>query len=758
MPGRLGRSLGRPAPGPEMRAIGWALFAVTCALVVLQGVFLAASNFPFISSEVLVDHVFPLLGIGAIVGAGVGALIVSRYPRNLVGWLFLVGQLGHVIALAALAFRVLVAQGVVDARLLGQVAGYLGDIFGTVFTVSVMSLIFMTAPDGQLLSRRWRLAAAVPVAAQLLWWAGAAARPPDAYLADAAPSQSLRETFTAELLTLAGFFAMLLSLTLGAVALVLRLHRSTGQQRLQLRWIASGAAVLTVIFIIFALGDLLPIGVPWILPELTALAYIFFSVSVGVAIFRYRLYNIDVFLSRAIALGVLAVFVTVGYIAVVVAISWLLTAIGAPGSTLYWPSLVATALVAVAFQPIRQHVLRLADQLVYGSRAAPYEALAALSRRLADSPSSDALPERVAEATGRAVGAARVIVRLGEPGELSQARIATWPATATRSEPAADGRFEPAAPIAAPALSTGPAGTGSTDAPGVVLPVLDTGERVGDIEISMPPGRALRTFERDLLEDVAAQAGVAFRNALLEAELADRVNQGQVQSAALAASRRRLVDVEDEARERLAGAIQRGVVPHLVMVDRELSAAAAGPAAAADVEPLIAATELALEQLRMVCRGVFPALLERRGLVPALSAQLPSSHPYAVLEADSAASGRLDRAAEAAGYLFCVEAAPTDRACVISLLVRDEQLAATVSGDESWAPEVFEGTADLSGRWQHVRDRVAALDGTITALRGAGGDLSVTALIPIDDQQDRELVMVAQTSSSRSGPKRDLDT
>ena len=81
---------------------------------------MAASNFPLTSYEVLVDQAFPLLGIGAIVGAGVGALIVSRYPRNLIGWLFLVGQLGSVIGLAAEAFRILAVQGVVDVAIGGR--------------------------------------------------------------------------------------------------------------------------------------------------------------------------------------------------------------------------------------------------------------------------------------------------------------------------------------------------------------------------------------------------------------------------------------------------------------------------------------------------------------------------------------------------------------------------------------------------------------------------------------------------------------
>src|SRR6478672_1005301 len=98
-----------------MRVLGWLLFAATCAIFLLQGVFVAASNFPMMSYEVLVDQAFPLLGIGAIVGAGVGALIVSRYPRNLIGWLLLIGQLANVIGLAGDAFTALVQQGVITS-------------------------------------------------------------------------------------------------------------------------------------------------------------------------------------------------------------------------------------------------------------------------------------------------------------------------------------------------------------------------------------------------------------------------------------------------------------------------------------------------------------------------------------------------------------------------------------------------------------------------------------------------------------------
>ena len=703
-----------------MRILGWVLFAATCLFFAAQGLFLAASNLPMNSYEVLADHVFPLLGIGAVIGAGVGALIVSRYPRNLVGWLFLVGQLGNVIGLAADAFHLLVVQGVVDSPLAAQVSGYLNDVFGTVVTVTVLSVIFMIVPDGRPLSRRWRLAVGVPVAAQALWWAGTAAQPQGAYLPRAAEEpQGLRETLTEQVLTFAGFLATLLSISLGAVALILRLRRSTGQQRLQLRWISTGAAVLAVTFVLFALSDLLPRTAPWILPVATCLAYIFFCVSVGVAIFRYRLYDIDVILSRAIVLGVLAVFVTTGYIVVVVAIGAVLVAVGATGS-LYWPSLLATALVAVAFQPVRRHVLRLADELVYGNRAAPYEALAALSRRLADSPSPDALPGRVAEATGRAVGAAGILVRLGAAENPSQLRSAAWSDTGSSDGPTR---------VAVPALD---------------LPVLDMGEQVGSIEVTMPPGRMLRPFERRLLEDVAAQAGVAFRNALLEGELAARVEQGRVRSAELAASRRRLLGVEDEARERLAAEIQRSVVPHLTAVDAGLTAEpAADRHRAGRLAELVSETECAMEALRTVCRGVFPAVLARRGLTQALFAQLPITHPHAVLEVDDTADRRLDRAAEAAGYLFCVEVAPRDQGSLIRLRVEDERLVAAVSGDIGWA-NAIDPSVGMLASWQHTRDRVAALDGTVDVRRDEFG-MTVTAVMPLDLQP-------GANSAGRPGP------
>jgi hypothetical protein len=377
-------------------------------------------------------------------------------------------------------------------------------------------------------------------------------------------------------------------------------------------------------------------------------------------------------------------------------------------------------------------VLRLADQLVYGNRAVPYEALALLGRRLADSPSPDALPARVAEATGRAVGAAQIVVELGQPGTGTPVLTAYWP------DPESD-----------PAAHATVVNTSTTAGPSLTLAVRDLDEQIGTIDVVMPAGRGLRSFERRLLADVAAQAGVAFRNALLEAELAAQVGQIETRSAELAASRRRLVGVEDEAREQLAGAIQRGVVPHLTTVEAEL----ASGGQALDLARLISETQCALEELRAVCRGVFPALLERRGLVPALSAHLDTSCLQAVLDADQSAHHRVGKEAEAAAYLFCVEVVPTDRPCVITLRVVGARLLLTIDvPDARLADSAFEAA------WQHGRDRVAALDGTVRVRREPAGSVKVRAMIPSAVQADREAPMSAHTSSSRSGPNADLGT
>ena len=102
----------------------------------------------------------------------------------------------------------------------------------------------------------------------------------------------------------------------------------------------------------------------------------------AIAVLRYRLYDVEVILNRTLVLALGTAFAAIGYTTLVV----LVGARVGPDSGGVWLSLLATALVALAFQPLRRQVIRLANRLAYGSRAQPYEALSDFSRRLAETP------------------------------------------------------------------------------------------------------------------------------------------------------------------------------------------------------------------------------------------------------------------------------------------------------------------------------------------------------------------------------------
>ena len=129
---------------------------------------------------------------------------------------------------------------------------------------------------------------------------------------------------------------------------------------------------------------------------------------------------------------------------------------------------------------------------------------------------------------------------------------------------------------------------------------------------------------------------------------------------------------------------------------------------------------------------MFPSLLERRGLIPALSSQLDHTHPQAVLDVDDTMDRRLDRAVEAAAYLFCVEVAPSDRRSHIDVHLDANQLIAAVTGDAGWADDIGRpGGTTMLAAWQHSRDRVAALDGEVLVNLNESG-MAVTAVLPLD--------------------------
>lgn len=668
--------------------IAWAIVGLTVISIILDTVFTAAYR-SLLSEATWADHGWPLAPLANLGCALMGALIVSRHPRHPIGWLLCVASLLSV-ELAAEAYSVWVLQGGGPGPASwGHFAAWAGPLLGwPAFTALVM--VFLIAPDGHLATPRWRWVARVTVAGLILHILGTLTTPPGDFVYGQRDSS---RAISAPLFTV-GYLLIAAGLIASAVSLVVRLRRSRDDVRRQLLWIASSAAFLAfgVVFIL-VVPRITGVEGTWLAGLPLRLAQVAVPFCVAVAVLRHRLLDIDLIVNRAVLFALATGLVGVGYVLVVVTVG-LAVGSGAGG---FWPSLLATAVVALAFQPLRRHLVRVADRLAFGVAAAPYEALADFSRRLGESPDPSALLPAVARAAAHAVNASQAIVvlRLEAGTDLT----AVWPAEG------ADGPTTSAWEI----------------------PVLDRGERLGSITVSMPSGHPLRPREQRLLADLADQARLAFRNDRLTAELSGQVELLGRRASELSESRRRLISAGDAERSRLERAMARQVILHLEpLPDRlhQLSDPDRVTTRVPDAEVLEASIEslnTALEALREITRGVFPAQLARSGLPTALGSLLTRtpSTPRLMVE-DSARDRRFGTRVEAAAY-FCVVEATRDlrNPILVVLATRDDQLQVVVSGREG-------GGLALA----HMRDRVEAAGGSMS-VESKDGRTVLETLLPV---------------------------
>jgi hypothetical protein len=533
---------------------------------------------------------WPILTVGMVFAAALGALIVTRRPGHRVGWLFVMGATCTAISNPLFAYdEIATAAGAGEPPAVWNWAAWLGIVLDAPEPLLFVTLVFLLFPDGRLPSRRWRPLLWTGVTAATLFVVVLLVATPPWQLNAGNRDKPFGPTATAVLVTL---LVTLILVLLGAAASVLvRLRRARGLERQQLRLLSFSASLVAVGFVLAAF-------LPWdeglaswlrVLPLHIGAVGVF--VGAGLAVLRYRLYDLDVVVSRAILVTTATAFVAVGYVAVVVLIGQVADA---PVGGNFWPSLLATAVVALAFQPLRRRAMHLADRLAYGSRAAPYEALATFARRLQGAPSRTSLLQQVAAAIGEAVGARQVTAVLELPGHSETQ--ATWPARAI---------VERMGPDAGPDPHDG----GRGPAP-LVFTIEDRGERLGRVEVVLPPGVSLRKHEGPLVERLLDQGALALRNLWLETELAVQVAELDRRTTALEASRRQLVIAGDEEKARFSLALRGRVLPLLAPLPGRLRWLVHG--AHDHIGPTLslrpeqeAATE-ALEELRRLVHGMGP--------------------------------------------------------------------------------------------------------------------------------------------------------
>jgi signal transduction histidine kinase len=676
----------RPARWP------WLVLAIFFTIAMVGSAYVVANHEP-ISEQVPYIVAFSMFGV-------VGSVIVSRDRRNVIGLMLLYASLFTAASfLAGELFTWLVVRGhsgpfVVFLGLMNN----FGWLLGILPVIFILPLVF---PDGHLPSPRWR---------PLLWGIIAFLAVVGVTLIFGQP----RLTGSVEDISVANpffvhkvFIDPVIGLLFPVVflasvgSLFLRFRRAAGIERQQIKWVAFGLAFAFVTIIV---GDFVLSGSGVVAAVVGGAGFLAFPVSIGVAVLRFRLYDLDVVVRKTVVAGVLAVFVGVVYAAFVAAGSLL---VGSNDTTI---AVVAAVVLAVAFQPVRTRARRFADRVVYGKRANPYEVLTEFSSRVGGAYATEDVVPRMAQILGEGAGAkvARVWLRVGR--ELRPS--ASWPSDATaQSNVAIDGDAVPTMHGAYAAA------------------VRDRGELLGALSVEMPASDPMTPDKERLVADLASQAGLVLRNVALVEELRE--------------SRRRLVAAQDHERRKLERNIHDGAQQQLVALAVKARLArqfvTRDPAKTEEMLGQIETeTQTALDDLRDLARGIYPPLLADKGLGSALDAQARKAPLPVRVDAD--AVGRLPQDVEAAVYFSCLEALQNvakyaqASSATVELRLEASTLHFAVSDDGCG----FDPTSVSGSGLQGVTDRLAAIGGTFEVASAPGVGTTVRGRVQLRSHSPAE--------------------
>ena len=415
------------------------------------------------------------------------------------------------------------------------------------------------------------------------------------------------------------------------VSLIVRYRYAGRDERQQIKWLAFVAA-LALVSQAVAFASLIACGcdnspvanIAYIGTEVAA--FIGIPAAITIAILRYRLYDIDLIINRALVYGLIATALTAIYVGVVVGVGAL---VGSSGSSTL--TIVAAVAIALLFQPLRRRAQRLANRLVYGDRATPYQVLSDFAERMAGTYALDDVLERMASILAGGTGATRVDVWLRVGGELRP--VAAWPADAPGLDPIAL-----AAGDALPAFEMTRA-----------VAVRHGAELFGALTPIKPRNEPLTPTEDKLVEDLASQAGLVLRNARLTEEL-ESVDELRRRAAPRRGPGRGAP--QDRAQHpRWRPATARRALGAARPTDRVGGRPAKAQAMPAELQ---GGLRDALDNLRDLARGIYPPLLADKGLAAALEAQARKAALPTTVEPDGV--GRYPQEVEAAVYFCALEA------------------------------------------------------------------------------------------------------
>lgn len=623
------------------------------------------------------------IGLGLGVTAVVGATVAARRPDHPSGWLL--------AALPVFAAAAVTATDYVQNSLSGGTPWPGTELVAWATTwlalpaVPVGVLLLLTFPTGRLPSARWRIVAIAAVAAVGVQAIAGAVTPGPLPIAPSlsnplgvAAAGGLLEAVSSVAAAVTG-----VTLLAAVASLLLRYRRASGLERDQLRMLAASlpVTVLSLLAAMVASGPLNEASFYFAVLGLTAV-----PVAIGWAVLRHGLFDIDVLINRALVYASLTAVVVLVYVVVVAGLGRALRQSAELGA-----SVVATAVVAVAFGPLRERLQQVVDRVMYGDRSDPYVALTRLGRQLADAAAPDQALPSTAEALGRSLKLDSVSIAALTEGELRP--VASWGAPDPERQP-------------------------------VGLELVHGRELVGRLSVWPRAGETLSPRDHALLADLGGPVAVAVHVAQVDQELQK--------------SRQTLVTTREEERRRLRADLHDGLGPELAGVGLGLGAARntlrRDPAATEDLlARLQDQLREAVAQVRSLVEGLAPTV-DQLGLAAAVrqGADRLTAPMGITVELEVQPLPVLPAAVEVAAYRITMEAltnavchaAPTR--CRVCIRV-DGELYVEIRDDGRGLPTPVVPGVGLSS----MRQRAEELGGSCDVGTAPDGGTRVVARLPV---------------------------
>lgn len=623
---------------------------------------------------------------GAVLAPAIAGLLIALYrPSNVIGWLLLADAVNVGFGFLASPYShygLVTSPGALPAArwaLLWESAGW-PALFA--FLVALV----LAFPNGSLPSPRWR-AVAIGAAVSFAVLQIAVLFEPQNYAGSYAHVSSPLPSLPAFVRTALtpfwiGAFASLFAVAWSVRA---RFRLAQGVERLQLLWLAYGALLIPLTLVACLIESSIGSRAGSVTSVVLAAALTVVPASIGLAVFRYRLFDIELVLSRTLIYGTLTACLIAAYLALFVGIERLIPARGVAG-------VVAAGVVALGFQPLRQVLQRRVDRLVYGDRSDPYGALARLGQRLESAPDP-------AEVFATIVDDVSNALRLG------------YCAVALRRDEA----FEIAA-------ERGRAGRETQ----VALPLSYQGDEIGRLIAEPAAKGAFSSTDRQLLADLARQAGVAVHGVKLISDLQR--------------SRERLIAAREEERLRLRRDLHDGLGPTLAALVFKIGLIRDTARDDPDrtdrlLRELAGETQDAIADIRGLVYALRPPALDEFGLVGALREQaaLLSESTQLEIGVRSTELRELPPAVEVAAFRIVVEALTNvvrharGTNCTVDLRL-DDELEIDVADDGIGLGD----DARMGVGLRSMRERAEELGGSFETETGAGGGTHIHVRLPVN--------------------------